>query len=366
MNSRRYPFEELLELCRVGVQFDKDYCLRVRHRKASCTQCADACPTGAVRFDDGAFSVEAEQCAMCGACASACPTDALSITGQLHDGLSPEGSERKERVDVTCSALQAHLVPDDDVSVVVLPCLGNVDEGLLVGLAADGAKSMRVIVPMCFLGIGKEDSCVIQACSRASALLKAWGSAAHIEVVRSEAGGECEQDMQPSCGVCQREIAPEPFRFARFQPNGTLPHRVPSSRKILLEGLDRLGAETGTEDGLLDAALWGTVHIDVHACISCRRCAAFCPTGALFRFRTKDGRIGVKQDIATCTACRLCEDLCPQDALHLKGDAMATQVRNRMVKRLVLEPPKFEQGGPHSMAETMRKHITVDQVSEMV
>lgn len=174
----------------------------------------------------------------------------------------------------------------------------------------------------------------------------------------------CPVDALVAGGVPALVQDAESFAFAKAGPGGVLVHRVPASRGLQLENVDAL--EASGDNGFLDPTSWSRVQIDVERCNSCRRCAAFCPTGSLYSFYTKMGRIGVKQAVATCTACGLCEDICPRGALHLVGDVTAEQVRGGYVERIVLKAQDFERGGPHSMAEGVRRFIDVDQVSELM
>ena len=45
----------------------------------STAACVEACPTGALRLADGAWSLDAGACVFCGACARACPRGAIRL-----------------------------------------------------------------------------------------------------------------------------------------------------------------------------------------------------------------------------------------------------------------------------------------------
>lgn len=267
MAKGRYPFEGLFELAGVGVAYDYAYCVRVRHRKATCQACADACPTGALTCGDGAFLVDVQRCVTCGACVSACPTGALV----------PHGSPA-------------------------------------------------------------EDGCGGGAC---------------------DPGGQPEGEVSAGVG----------FRFPKVQPNGTLAHRVPPARQLFLEALETQVSPGDPgflpDDAVLDGGAWRRVRIDREACTSCRQCATLCPTGALYKFHTAKGTIGVKHAVERCVACGLCEAACPTGALRLEEGVTVGEVRSHAVGRIPLPAPRVSTADRHSMANTVRKLIDVDQVTEL-
>jgi len=45
--------------------------------------CVDACPTSAIRVEDGEWILDAGACIYCGACAKACPVDAIRLGSQI-------------------------------------------------------------------------------------------------------------------------------------------------------------------------------------------------------------------------------------------------------------------------------------------
>lgn len=156
-----------------------------------------------------------------------------------------------------------------------------------------------------------------------------------------------------------------PFVFSKVDTAGTLPQRIPPRRAELLACIDGL-AEVG---GLVDSDLadgWFHIEVDVRACISCMRCAVFCPTGALYRFRSKMGDIGLKHVAANCVACGLCEQMCPKGALKLVEGVQLEDIASRKVQRVVLEPPKFEPAGRHSMARAVSRLVKGAPVEELM
>lgn len=46
--------------------------------------CIPACPTGAVRWQNGAVVIAEEECVQCGACLDACPYDSIFLAGDRY------------------------------------------------------------------------------------------------------------------------------------------------------------------------------------------------------------------------------------------------------------------------------------------
>src|SRR5437764_8713189 len=47
---------------------------------SGCRQCADACPTGALRVGESGLELDLGRCIFCGDCVAACPDGAISFT----------------------------------------------------------------------------------------------------------------------------------------------------------------------------------------------------------------------------------------------------------------------------------------------
>ena len=121
--------------------------------------------------------------------------------------------------------------------------------------------------------------------------------------------------------------------------SGVLPLLDMPRRKRLLAALDSFGEPA---DEMIDTDLWCQVVIDSEKCRACRICATFCPSGALFKFHTKSGKIGVKQKVRDCVGCRCCTEVCLHGALELYSEVFARDIAEGTVERYEMEQPKSE------------------------
>lgn len=377
-------------------------CVVTRNRNASCLRCAQACTSGAISVTDDGLEVDPDLCVGCGTCATVCPTCALearhpndaALYQQAERALAANGGRAVVVCDARWEAASGRIDPE---KVVRVTCLGRVEESLLVGLAAAGASSVRLVHGACG-ECPRNAACETYplVVETANMLLEAWGCPVRVELseklptsVRAaggpagpQAGDTLAYDearrgfLAQAGGLVGEAVAAElasgraaeqpagarqTARPLKVMADGTLPHFVPDRRERLLDSLASLGEAA---DVALDTRLWGRVTIDASACRSCYMCATFCPTGALRKF--VDGSdAGVEHIPGDCVKCRCCTDVCPTGAVTLHEDVMAREVvAGEVVERTVLLPVTDDRGGAHSMIGALRKIIHCDQLYE--
>jgi ferredoxin len=313
-------------------------CCRLRHRRSTCTLCADMCAVQAINWDDS-LQLDPDTCTGCGVCAAVCPTGALEVRAPSREDLLVQIQRITRDQDWVAFACPRALSGyGGRAQCLNVSCLGRLDESLLMSAVAEGAQSVWLVdgtCEACPQAVGR--TIAGAAAARSNALLAAFGRPAAITfrsdppaVLRS--GGA---DRGSAEGVSRRgmfkalaretarvgEITAETRKSSEWEqkpqekPRGELPRALPSGRLLLLAALKRLGSPVqpifqGDEDGLFAKFALGD------ACTACQMCAFFCPTGALTK--VEDGeRVGLAFSVAACTNCGLCQDICYRDAVLL-------------------------------------------------
>ncbi len=364
-------FDVLSRLESACIDVEQNRCVRVRNRNARCRRCAQACVSGCISYKDGQLIVSPERCIGCGTCASVCPTDALRPKNpsdtDLHAQCLAAAKSSEGRVVIACQdILNAADGLFNPACVAAVPCLGRVDCTLMVRLAAEGATEIILVQGRC---ARCDNAHGIEACLRAvqtaSVLLDTWNSPVRVYVTprlpahtraacdlgfdqskrsfffamkdeaKDVAALVADSAMKDVLGNGKGEDPPRPVHV---DEKGTLPHSVSERRRALLSSLDALEERHGSpQDIMIEVPLWSEAIIDVDSCKTCRMCATFCPTGANFKFRTKNGAVGVKHQVRKCVNCGLCLDICPTGALSFSGEVFATDVSDNTVERFLMK-----------------------------
>jgi ferredoxin len=318
-----------------------EHCARKRHRLSTCRRCIEACPVGAITWNEG-LEFDWETCIGCGICTAVCPTAALEAGEPSDDELLIQvqrAVEKGGRVAFAC--LRAQGSADGCGSCVTVNCLGRLNEGLLVGAGACGAQSVWLVDGACEdcpQAAGRAVAGAVLA--RSNLLLEAFGIPVRAafrpelpDAAGVHGGGNGSAEGVSRRGLF-RTLARETARVGEvtagvvqssqeaiepgMKVRGDLPKALPSSRLLLLATLKRLGAPApgaliGEEEGPFAQFQLR------EGCTACQMCAFFCPTGALTRV-VDDGKIGLAFRASHCTNCGLCRDICYRDAALLSPE----------------------------------------------
>lgn len=370
----------------------QDRCQPLRYAKAECRLCVEACPIdGCLSFENSTISVKKDLCPGCGVCTTVCPTGALSLKG-LDDakllGRLKEGLEKKDLF-IGCSlgpgaedrGLPESFSPGTDS--VELPCLAVLKESHLAALVLSGAGRVGLDCSRCsscaFCG-AKE--VIGKTAGYAENLLKSMNRAGRIEVLevmpgRTKSGfglfGKGGKGKRK--GVRKITNGPEYSRRELFAilkgraaalaaestPGRNIEREevfknsaAPQRRMILIEALRAADAPAS---GAIKDGGFPVRRIGINEkCVMCRRCGAFCPTGALKRAETK-GEVRIEFSTALCMGCHQCKEFCPVGAIFyeeevdldsLKSDSATVIMKRETVNCPVCSKPfmpEIDKGG---------------------
>lgn len=359
-----------------ALHVDSAHCVKIRNRNASCSRCAESCPSGAITLQGNALDIDGEKCMACGACASVCPTNAISFMKptdqELDHAVDASARSLGDSAVVVCARVAAHHVADVDATATV-PCISRLDTQALVGGCVRNEVSLVVVDGGCKTCKYRHASMQFDAClQEANDLLSAWGSSLRIErtqEVPSQAaaknaaqgvGGVSRRGFFTGMKASAKDIAIEAVNVTvenelgirrktsdslrdmlKVDGDGNMPRIAPVRHDALMEYLFETGRPE--QGSFVKTRLWGKVEIDESLCTRCGMCSTFCPTGALSKvFGEDEGKMkkfrpidGIEFRLADCVQCRLCEDSCMQKALRVVDEIPCDRI-------LDFEPRLFE------------------------
>lgn len=403
-------------------------CISVRNRNAKCQRCVDSCAAGALYRKGNDILVDANKCIGCGTCANACPTAAISLSHPSPAQVSKAAKASlvkhggnpvlccKNFVDsfagFGCTAsnsqldsttTNAALKSFEAANVCVLPCLGHIDEALLIELAVRAANCIHIIHGNCSMcEYVKGGKLCEQVCKEAQQLLDVFNSKCQIDYVQQLpqfvideiqkqsssgnasnaannnennatslfnlssssnenspkendedcahsgcAGKDCTNSdctgTQGSAQYCLNDL------YNKVGKNGTLSHHIPLKRTRLFNCLSHLGKPKPTD---IKTRLAGRISIDTNKCMSCRMCSVFCPTGALIKkgeVKNRKEAFGLYHRPSLCMQCKCCEQICAKDAIKVDSKLSLEKFLGKKEIFIELPHPKWQANTPESM-----------------
>jgi Fe-S-cluster-containing hydrogenase component 2 len=307
------------------IETESSSCLVRLYSRSECRRCQEVCPASAITVDAGGVQVDHAACLGCGLCISACPTSVFSVRGlDLAAFLEAAVGEGGDVLTLNCACTSAADGVASD-SARVLPCLGMLDDDLVLAFAGKGVRKL-------VLQAGDPRQCVLHAdgliAGTISRVQERWPGRLDIEIVQEQlvpddpAFASVLDDLTVRHvdrreflrGVVARarEVVKEtpPAKERAWGPR-PFPTRIPASREVLLASLG---------DG--DPVNFARIAIG-DSCDDCQDahslCARFCPSGALHRVEGEASVEFVFQP-EICVDCGQCWSVCPRDAISRQGE----------------------------------------------
>lgn len=360
------------------VYVDRDRCVAVRNRNATCRKCVDACIVGAISIEQNQITLSANECMACGACTTVCPTEALvalkPTEGQMV-AAAQKASEPDGRVVYACARISSKHLADPERFVEV-PCIARVDEAAILPLVAQGASSVLLVDGHC--KTCKYRDCVPgmnAAVESANQLMAAQGCG--VRVVRTSAFPDdmLLDETQNKFGSTRRGFFSDTVSAARditmtaaktaieqelgvpaesdieigqrlrADSHGNLPQFEAKHHNDVVNAMYDLGDPVVDS---IDTRVFGSVEVDAQKCNGCGMCAVFCPTCAMRRDERKKPYTNpeyLEFDAALCTQCGMCVDVCWKKAITLSSVVSLSQLFDFEPRRFDLSQEKGPRTG---------------------
>lgn len=375
------------------IEVHEERCISIRNRNASCIRCAEVCTSGAISYRNNELRVDPERCIGCGTCATACPTSAIEVKTPTDDELIKDIKRAIVASNghpvIACEStdvdLDEHTCDLSQISIV--PCLGRIDESVLVGL---GAYKVHDVTLLC----GTCDQCshspggllMRKVVESATNMLEGFAYDLPITITSelpdqvkgatrysSDAQGNSRRDFfksvkkestrvakdavnQKAAEVLGEDQTEVPAAFKKVNENGTLSHFIPTRRVRIYNYLKHIGDPVAE---YIDTRVIGSLSIDTDKCSSCRMCAVFCPTGAIKKVDDSD-KFGILHRSSACMQCRLCERICPEQAITIDSRVPIGQFMGKKALYYEMKRPTWQPNKPTSMYDKVHSAIGDD------
>ncbi|MCD8315873.1 MAG: 4Fe-4S binding protein [Eggerthellaceae bacterium] len=350
-----------------GVSPIEQRCVAVRNRNSKCRACIEVCIGDAIEVHNNQIKISNGECVSCGACVAVCPTQALLPTDPDEETLYKDCLNSMEKLEgevvIGCARIAARKIADPELYAVV-PCMGRIDDALMVNLASAGASDIALVDGDCTTCKYHKVIPAIDATVMTSQnLLEAVGSdttirrmsefPAKVSKDATKAIAASRRGFFTNTGTMVRDIAMQSAQKAimeRINPNanknrknetlrqrlsvvdtGKLPQFKAVRNMQILDAMYEMEEQFGgsaeedvemsfSPEDVLDTRLFGSFEVDTQKCTGCGMCVMFCPTGAIsfseYADPGPDLRYG-EFSAADCTQCNLCADVCLPKAITI-------------------------------------------------
>ncbi|WP_106743927.1 4Fe-4S binding protein [Yoonia maritima] len=302
------------------VKLEESLCAHSRAEQAACSNCLNACPTGAITSAGDHVAIDPLICAGCGACSALCPSGAIA-----YDAPSVDNTFRRlETLARTYRKAGGQnprlLVHDDAHGTEMIQLSARFGRGLpsdVIPFAVSALAGFGHAEMLAAFGAGFADVHVLlspksdrDTITREAALAATLSGRAVplLDVADPDAMSDALYDATPSIAV-----------ETPILPIGTRRQVTRTATKAL---------NPNDIIALPETAPYGAVLVDTDACTLCLSCVSLCPSGALAD-NPDMPQLRFQED--ACLQCGLCSNICPEKAITLEPrfnttDTALTQV----------------------------------------
>ncbi len=288
------------------VRLEEALCAHSRAEKPACSNCLNACPTGAITSAGDHVAIDPLICAGCGACAALCPSEAITYD-------APPVSHLFRRIQTLAETYRK---------------AGGSNPRLLVHDDAHGAEMLRLAarfgrgLPADVIPV---EIAALAGFGHAEMLAGLGAGFAAINILLSPTSDRDtlhrEAELATAIGgpkITLHDLAdPDQLSDALYDA----PVMDAVATPILAIGtrrqITRTAGKAIAADTLIplpDTAPYGAVLVDTVACTLCLSCVSLCPSGALTDNEDMP-QLRFQED--ACLQCGLCANICPEKAITL-------------------------------------------------
>ena len=290
------------------VDFNPLICAHSRAGISGCSNCINACETGAITPDGEHVKIDPHICAGCGDCAATCPSGAITLA-------TPAFSHLLHRLETLASTYRTAggtaprlLVHDGEFGGEMISLLARFGRGLpadVIPLEIESLASFGHAEMMAALGCGFATVDLLLAPKTGHETLEAA-----LELTLAISG----DDRIRLLDIADPDALAEAL-YGRAVPASAPPILPIGDRRQVT----RLAAKAlrGVPDApipLPAGAPYGSVVVNPDACTLCLSCVSLCPSGALLD-NPDSPQLRFQED--ACLQCGICASACPESAISL-------------------------------------------------
>ena len=290
--------------------YDASICAHGVNGVTFCTNCIDACPTGAITSLIEKIEVIPHLCQGAGTCATVCPSGAIQYA---YPGLSDSGNQIR-------TMLETYREQGGEQAMVMFHTEEVLPESLMIQqeslLPVRVEELAAVGMDLCLSSLAYGASQVVFLANDEVPELSLTQLNHHLEWVKSMLSG---LGLNPLRVSIQQDLS----KFIPYQAETTLQaaaYTMPDKkRRAIYQALDHLYQQTDKNNEMVElpvGAPFGTATIDQKTCTLCMACVGACPGKAL-----QDGSNREVPEVffieSNCIQCGVCVETCPEQSVSL-------------------------------------------------
>ncbi|MEO1919685.1 MAG: 4Fe-4S binding protein [Paracoccaceae bacterium] len=291
------------------VAYDPHICAHSRSGISGCSNCIDACETGAIFPDGEQVRIDPNICAGCGDCSAVCPSGAISYD------VSPFGHLLR-RIEALASTYRTAggkaprlLVHEGEFGSEMISLAARFGRGLpadVLPLEVDSLPAFGHAEMLSALGMGF----------------------AAVDILLTPQTGRTTPERELALALVISDNAairlldladPDALSDALYGQEISVPASpilpIGNRRQVTRLASKALRGEPEAPIALPEAAPYGAVVVDTDACTLCLSCVSLCPSGALLDNEDKP-QLRFQED--ACLQCGICTQGCPESAISLQ------------------------------------------------